>query len=275
MDGNVRKIGENMMKLQRMKRMIYECYRFKSLIYELVSRDIKVKYRRSVLGLLWTMLVPIFTMLIMTVVFSRLFRFQIENYVVYLLCGNILFSFFSEGTSSGLSSIVDNSSLIKKVYIPKCIFPISKVVSAAINLFFATLALIVVMLITGTSFYWTMLLIPIVVLYLFIFTAGIGMILSSLTIFFRDMVHLFGVVITMWMYTTPIFYPASLLQDNAPFLLKINPMYYYIHYMRQLVLEGVAPGIYDNLICLSFGIIPFLCGLYTISENQDKYILYI
>lgn len=263
------------MKLQKMKRMIYECYRFKSLVYELVSRDIKVKYRRSVLGLLWTMLVPIFTMLIMTVVFSRLFRFQIENYVVYLLCGNILFSFFSEGTSSGLSSIVDNSSLIKKVYIPKCIFPISKVVSAAINLFFATLALIVVMLITGTSFYWTMLLIPIVVLYLFIFTAGIGMILSSLTIFFRDMVHLFGVIITMWMYMTPIFYPVSLLQDNAPFLLKVNPMYYYIHYMRQLVLEGVAPGIYDNLICFSFGIIPFLCGLYTISENQDKYILYI
>lgn len=255
--------------------MIQECYRFKSLIYELVSRDIKVKYRRSVLGLLWTMLVPIFTMLIMTVVFSRLFRFEIENYVVYLLCGNILFSFFSEGTSTGLSSIVDNSSLIKKVYIPKCLFPISKVVSSVVNLFFATLALIIVMLITRTPFQWTMFFIPIIVLYLFAFTAGLGMILSSLTIFFRDIEHLFGVIITMWMYTTPIFYPASLLEENAPILLKINPMYYYIHSLRQLVLEGVLPSVQENLICLIVGIIPFLFGLYTISVNQDKYILYI
>lgn len=259
----------------KIKKMVYECCKFKSLIFELVSRDIKVKYRRSFLGLLWTMLVPIFTMLIMTVVFSRLFRFQIENYVVYLLCGNILFGFFSEGTSTGLSSIVDNSSLIKKVYIPKCLFPISKAVSSAVNLFFATIALIVVMLITRTPFHLTILLIPVIVLYLFVFTAGLGMILSSLSIFFRDMVHLFGVIITMWMYTTPIFYPASLLKDNAPILLVINPMYYYIDYMRQLVLEGVVPDFKENVICIIVGIIPFFLGLYIISENQDKYILYI
>lgn len=255
--------------------MIYECYHFKSLIYELVSRDIKVKYRRSVLGLLWTMLVPIFTMLIMTVVFSRLFRFEIENYVVYLLCGNILFGFFSEGTSTGLSSIIDNSSLIKKVYIPKCLFPISKAVSSAVNLFFATIALIIVMLVTKTPFHLAMLLIPLDIFYLFIFTAGLGMILSSLTIFFRDIMHLFGVVITIWMYTTPIFYPASLLVDNAPFLLKINPMYFYIEYLRKLVLSGAVPSLEENLVCLIMGVIPFLFGLYTINENQDKYILYI
>lgn len=264
-----------MNNLLKIKNMVKECYRFKSLIYELVVRDIKVKYRRSVLGLLWTMLVPIFTMLVMMVVFSQLFRFEIENYVVYLLCGNVLFSFFADGASSSLSAIVDNSSLIKKVYIPKCIFPFSKVVSSAINLFFAIIALLIVMLVTSTHFHITMLFIPINILYLFMFTAGLGMLLSSFTVFFRDIVHLFGVVVVLWMYATPIFYPSSLLAENYSILLKVNPMYYFINYLRLLVLEGRVPDLNYNIICLIIGIIPFLLGLYAISKNQDKYILYI
>jgi ABC-2 type transport system permease protein len=258
-----------------MIKVIKECYKFKSLIYELVLRDIKVRYRRSVLGLLWAMLVPILSMLVMNYVFSQLFRFDIENYVIYLLCGNILFTFFSEGTSSSLSSILENSSLIKKVYIPKNLFPIAKVCSSAVNLFFAVLSLMVVMLITKTPFYWTMLLIPLNIFYLFLFTMGLGMILATLTVFFRDISHMYRVIIMLLMYATPVFFPASLLAEKSQILLDINPIYHYINYLRLLVLEGKIPSLQENLICLVMGIVPVIIGLYAISKKQDQFILYI
>lgn len=254
---------------------IDEYVSFRSLMYELVNRDIKVKYRRSVLGLLWTLLVPIFTMLVMTVVFSQLFRFEIENYVVYLLCGNILFGFFSEGVSTALRSIVEGSHLLKKVYIPKTVFPTTKVMSSAINLLFSYVALFIVMIVTGTPFQLTLLLIPVLTIYIFIFTLGMGMILASITVFFRDIIHLFNVIVTLWMYATPIFYPESLLGKSYPFLLTINPMYHYIHYLRMLVLEGQVPSVSENGICFLMGIVLLFIGLASINRNQDKYILYI
>ena len=149
--------------------------KYRPLIRELVTRDLKVKYRRSFLGYVWSILNPLLMMLLQTLVFSYMFRFQIENFPLYLICGNTLFNFFNESTNMGMGSVLGNSSLIKKVYVPKFIFPISRVVSSFVNLLFSLAAIILVMLITRSPFHLTILLVWAPLVLLFLFTCGIAL----------------------------------------------------------------------------------------------------
>lgn len=249
--------------------------RYKNLLYELVSRDIKVRYRRSVLGVLWTVLNPILMMIVITIVFSQLFRFEIENFPIYFFCGNIVFSFMLTATNDALQSILGGASLLKKVYIPKYIFPVSKVLSAGVNLFFSYIAMLLVMVATGVKFHTTMLLTPVVALYVILFSIGLGLILATMMVFFRDIAHLYGVLTTAWMYLTPIFYPASLLGDKSEWFLLLNPMYHYIDYMRNITLYQTVPGIAENLTCLGISLVTLALGLLFFYKKQDKFILYI
>lgn len=248
---------------------------YKALLYELVVRDIKVRYKRSFLGLLWTIINPILTMAVMTVVFSKLFRFQIENYTTYFLVGNILFSFFTEATTNSMHSVLDNSNLIKKIYVPKYLFPLSKVMSSVVNLFFSFLALIIVMVVTKVPFKATMLLTPILLCYVVMFASGIGLILATIMVFFRDIAQLYSIITLLWMYLTPIFYPVDLLKENAPWALSFNPMYHYIEFMRKLVLDGILPSVNENLICLFISVTTLVLGVIIFYRKQDNYILYI
>lgn len=250
-------------------------FRYKDLLRELVARDIKVRYRRSVLGMLWTILNPILMMCVFTIVFSQLFQSDIENFTVYFLCGNVIWAFMTESTNNALNSIVGNQSLIKKVYIPKYLFPVSKVMSSLVNLFFAYIAMIIVMLVTRATFYPTMLLSILPVCYVMLFSIGLGMILATGMVFFRDVSQLYSVITLAWMYLTPMFYPDTLLKEVFPAALIWNPMYHYIAYLRSLVLEGVLPGLKENLICLAFSVSVFLIGIVVFYKKQDKFILYI
>ena len=164
--------------------------KYRPLIRELVTRDLKVKYRRSFLGYVWSILNPLLMMLLQTLVFSYMFRFQIENFPLYLICGNTLFNFFNESTNMGMGSVLGNSSLIKKVYVPKFIFPISRVVSSFVNLLFSLAAIILVMLITRSPFHLTILLVWAPLVLLFLFTCGIALLLSALAVYFRDLQYL-------------------------------------------------------------------------------------
>ena len=258
-----------------MSKFIDDIKKYRFLLYELVSRDIKVRYRRSVLGLLWTMLNPILMMAVMTIVFSNLFRMEIENYPVYLFTGNILFAFMTESTTNAMRSIEEGGSLIKKVYIPKYIFPISKVFAGAVNFFFSIIALFLVMLVLRVPFHWTMLLIPVDMVYLMIFSIGLGMLLASTQVFFRDIAHFYGVFTLAWTYLTPVFYPKSLLEGRADILLTINPMAHYIEYMRDIVLYARIPDLKANLICLGFSMITLLIGAISFRRKQNSFILYI
>ena len=258
-----------------MNKFITDLKKYKFLLYELVSRDIKVRYRRSVLGLLWTMLNPILMMIVMTIVFSNLFRFEIEYYPVYLFTGNILFSFMTESTTNAMNSIDEGGSLIKKVYVPKYIFPVSKVFAGFVNFFFSTLALFLVMIILRAPFHWTMLLIPVVMLFLIVFCIGLGMLLASIQVFFRDVAHFYSVITLAWMYLTPVFYPASLLEDHAKILLILNPMTHYISYMRDLVLYGNVPGLRSTLTCIGISLGMLAIGALSFKRRQDRFILYI
>ena len=188
-----------------LKGIIENGKKYKNLLFELVVRDIKIRYRRSVLGLLWTIVHPVLMMIVMTIVFSNLFRFEIENFPIYFFTANIMFTFFVESTTNGLYSVLDGSSLIKKVYIPKYMFPLSKVMSGIVNMFFSFIAMLIIMVITKVSFKETMWLTPIAVFYIALFSTGISLILSTLMVFFRDIAQLYSVITLAWNYLTPIF----------------------------------------------------------------------
>ena len=250
--------------------------RFKYYLRLLVKRDFVARYRKSILGVIWSLLNPILMMLVMTLVFSTLFRFRIDNFPVYLLSGQIIWALFHESTMLAMTSVIASEGVIKKVYVPKYIFPLSKIISSLINLIFSFAAFFVVIIVTGAPFYWTMLLFPVAFIYVFVFSLGVAMLISSLAVFFRDITYLYGVLTTLLMYLSAIFWPVSILEGN--FLSKImglNPIYQFITYFRQLVYWGTVPDLWTNVVCIGFALSSLCIGTYVFIKQQDKYILHL
>ncbi|MFD0697764.1 ABC transporter permease [Paenibacillus sp. GCM10027628] len=258
-----------------MGKYIRNFMKYNHLLWELVTRDLKIKYRRSFLGYLWSLLNPLLTMVVLNLVFSNLFKFDIPNYPIYMLTGQLMFNFFSEATNVAMSSVFSNASLIKKVYIPKYIFPLSKVLSSLVNLLFSLGAIIIMLFVTKVKITAAILLFPLPLIYIFLFSLGVGMLLSSISVFFRDILHLYGVLLTAWMYFTPIFYPVNIIPDKFKFIVDYNPLYYYIQYFRDIILYGKLPTIQLNLICLSTGCITLILGMIVFYKNQNKFILHL
>ncbi|SHK24101.1 ABC transporter permease [Tepidibacter formicigenes] len=258
-----------------MNEYIYNFKKYRPLLKELVLRDIKLKYRRSVLGILWSILNPLLMMLVLTIVFSTLFKRSIDNFPVYLLCGRIIFDFYSQSTREAMTSIVSNGILIRKVYIPKYIFPISKGISTFVNLLFSLIALFIVMIVTNVKITWAIMLIPLPLIYIFIFSIGIGLTLAAYTVFFRDIVHLYSVVLTAWMYLTPLFYPVEIIPDSFKFVIYLNPLYYIIECFREIVLYGQIISLQKHLICILISLFSIVFGIIVFKKKQDKFILYI
>lgn len=252
-----------------------ELFIYRNLLLELVKRDIKKKYRRSVLGILWSMLNPFFTMLIMTMVFSTFFKFAIDNFPVYLLTGQLIFNFYGEATNTAMVSVLENSALIKKVYVPKYIFPIARVLSSGINFLLSLPGLVLVLFITKSDIKWTMGWSIVPITYLLIFCCGIGLVLSTVAVYFRDMFHLYGVLLTALGYLTPIFYPKEIVPDRYAFLLYFNPLYHFVKMFRNLIYYRYLPGLYDHLICIAISGITLAFGISIFLNNQKKFILYI
>lgn len=248
---------------------------YRPLIRELVLRDLKIKYRRSFLGYLWSLLNPLLMMAILTLVFSYMFRFDIPNYPLYLICGQTLWAFFNESTSIAMQAIIQNGPLIRKVYIPKYIFPISRVLSSFVTMSFSLIAILIVMLFTRVPLSPTLLLTPVPLFLLLIFCMGIGMIMSAFAVYFRDTVHLYGVLTTAWMYLTPVFYPISILPNQVAILLKFNPLYHYITFFRELVLYRNIPAASVWVLCGLFSLVSFAAGILIFRKLQRNFILYI
>lgn len=249
--------------------------RYMPLVKELVVRDLKVKYRRSVLGYLWSLLNPLLMMLVMTVAFSYVFRFDIENYSLYLITGQIIYTFFNESTTMAMTSVVSNAGLIKKVYIPKYIFPISRVVSCFVNLLFSLGAVLIVMIFTQAPFHLTILLVPIPLFLLLVFCCGVGSVLAALTVFFRDVIHLYSVCTLALMYLTPIFYPINTIPEEISRWYYLNPMVHYLSYFRNLVLYGTVPSVAENLACVGISALSFAIGMFIFSKLQKRFAFYL
>ncbi|MDL2232650.1 ABC transporter permease [Ruminococcaceae bacterium OttesenSCG-928-L11] len=249
--------------------------RFQPLLWQLVKRDFITRYKRSVLGVLWSLLSPLLTMLVMTLVFSHLFRGDIPYFPVYLLGGQIIFGFFTEATNSAMGSVIGGASMIKKVYVPKYIFPVSKVLSSLVNLCFSFLAFLLVFVFTGAPWNWTFLLFPIPMLYTFVFSLGVGMFLSSVVVFFRDITYIYGIFLTALTYFTPLFYPVTILPDGVRQAMGFNPLYHFVDYFRSVTLYGTVPGLWENIVCVSFALCALFVGVGAFQSQQDKYILHL
>lgn len=245
------------------------------LLLSLVKRDFTLKYRRSFLGILWSVLNPLFMAAIITTVFNNLFRVRTEHFPVYYLTGSLMFTLMSDATSGALTSVLGASSLIKKVYIPKYIFPMEKCLFAFVNMLFSFIALLIVMLVLGVSFKPTILLFWIPMLYVLVFSTGVGMILAAVNVFFRDIGYLYGIWTVAWMYLTPVMYPQEMLPQSFRNVLVFNPMFHYIDYFRKIMMYNTVPDLATNMTCIVFSLSAFAVGLVIFKKTQRKFILYI
>lgn len=245
------------------------------VLESLVSKDFKLKYRRSILGVLWSVLNPLLMMIVLSAVFSFMFRFQIENYPLYLILGQTLFSLMNEATSAAMTSIIDAAPLLKKVRVEKMVFPLEKVVFSLVTFAISLIAVFAVMAFFQVIPTWRVVLLLLLLLMVLLFCIGLGLLLSSLAVFFRDVIHLWGVVTTAWMYATPIFYPLELLPDWMQQLMVWNPMYQYITYFRDVMMNGVTPSFETHAICIGMAIITFIVGFFVFRKTERKFILYV
>lgn len=252
---------------------VYSRYSF--LIKQLVSRDFKIKYKRSSLGMAWSFMNPLLTMMVQYVVFSTLFKSDISNYPVYLLTGIVFFSFFNEAVSLGMTSITGNAALIKKVYMPKYIYPVSRIFSSLINFAFALMPLFLVMIITRTPFRASMLLMVFDILCLLVFVIGMTLLLATAMTFFQDTQFLWGIGIMLWQYLTPIFYPETIIPEKFLPIYRLNPMYQFITFARTCVCEGISPAPEAYFYCMITAMIFLLAGVWVFKRHQNKFAMYI
>ncbi len=256
-------------------RVIDAFRRYGFLMRQLVARDFKSKYKRSVLGVLWSFLNPLITMSVQYIIFSTVFRSDIPNFPLYLLTGIVCFNFFNESAGMSLLSIVNNASLITKVYVPKYIYPLTRVMSSTINLLLAMIPLFLVMLVTRTPLRPSILLFPFGLVCLVGFSVGMAFLLSTMMTFFRDTQFLWGVVSMLWMYATPIFYPESIIPAQLMPLYKCNPLYHFIRFFRIILIQGVSPEPKAYLFCLIAAFVPLAVGAVVFKTQQDKFIFYL
>lgn len=256
-----------------MKKYIDNFLRFKPLLTELVSRDIKIKYRRSVLGVLWTILNPLCMMIILSIVFSNLYRFDVENFPLYVLSGQVVFNFFNEATTSSMTSILSNASLIKKVYVPKYLFVLARIFSSLINLMASLCALLAMMVVMRVELYWEIILSVIPLTMLFGFSLGVGLLLAALTVRFRDIMHLYAVFTTGLMYLTPVIYPMSMLSDTIKKIVMLNPLTNYLIMFRDTMFNQMMPTAESVFIGLAEMVVMLALGWWVFYKKQDGFIL--
>lgn len=254
------------------------------ILKQLVTKDFKIKYRRSFLGVAWSVLNPLLMMIVMAVVFSTIFAqgrngaVSPELYPLYLIVGNVTFSVMSESTNQALMSIIWASSLLKKVKVHRWVFPVQKVLFSLVNFGFSLIAVAIVMIWFHIVPTWHLILLPVCLFLLMLFCMGLGMMLSALTVFFRDIMHLWSVVITAWTYLTPIFWTTDFI-GQMPHVVRIimyaNPMYNYIQFMRDIFLFQTTPTFFTVGMCVAWAIVALVLGYVVFHKSEHKFILYI
>jgi ABC-type polysaccharide/polyol phosphate export permease len=258
-----------------MKTHIKNFNKYKELFIELIRQDIKLKYRNSFFGILWSMLNPLLVMIVLTIVFSTVFKVDIEYFSIYVLIGRIIYVFFAEATTFAMESIASNGSLIKKIYVPKYFFPLSKVFSTFITTAVTMIPLFIMVAFSGIPFHWSNFFIVLPLIYLLFVSIGAGLLLSAACVFFKDIRHFYSVLLLVVMYLTPIFYPASIIPNKYLVFIYANPLYYIVEMFRDVVMYGVLPSIIDNVILIFYSAFLVIIGLYTFKKVQDKFIYYI
>ena len=246
-------------------------FRYRDLIAQLVSRSIKTRYKRSFLGVAWTMLNPLLSMLVLTLVFSGIFRYPMQNYALYVLSGLLLWNFFSQTTTAAMGDLIWSGGLISRIFIPKSVFAVAAVGTGMVNIALALIPYLLISLFTGGEITAAVLLLPVPVLLTALFALGVGLAVSSLAIYFPDIVPMYEVLLTAWMYLTPAIYPIELVPENIQPVIRLNPMYTFIRLFRVVLYEGRLP---DGTLILQgavIGLLGLLAGWVLFNRNAREY----
>ena len=249
---------------------IREIRRYKHLLLQLIRRDILARYKRSVLGVAWTMLNPLGMMIVLSVVFSHVFS-GVASYPAYILSGLIAWNFFAQSTNASMSGLVWGGSLIQRIYIPRTSFGVSAIGTALVNFILSIVPLILVMLVTRTAIQWTIIFLPVAILLLACFALGVGLILSTMAVYFPDVAEMYQIILLAWMYITPIIYPEEILGPNLHWLFEINPMYYLVRLFRIPLLDGRIPTIEQILPAALCGLGVLVIGWIFFTAKSDEF----
>ena len=258
-----------------MKKYVDNFLQYRFLLSELVKKGIKLKYRRSYLGIVWSMLEPLLTMIVLTIVFGTLYGNTDRTFPVYILTGRLLYSFFSQATKAALKSIRQNSAMIKKVYVPKYLYPLSSVLFNYVIFLISLIVLAIVSIVLGVKPTVYLIQAPIALILILIMSYGVGMILATIGVFFRDMEYLWSVALMLIMYTCAIFYyPSKLLKSGWAWILKFNPLYCTIQIFRSAIFGEPMYAPYV-IYAAAFSVVITIIGLVCFKKKQDNFILYI
>lgn len=245
------------------------------LFEELVKRDFKKKYKRTILGVFWSLLSPLLMLLVMSLVFTNFFGRRTPHYTIYLFAGNLVFSYFKEATNGGMSSLLANAAIFTKVNVPKYLFLLSKNVSSLINFGLTLIIFLIFVALDGIAFTWRFILLIYPIGCLVIFNIGVGFILSALFVFYRDIQYLYDIFTMLLMYLSAIFYTVDTFPQGVQKFFYINPIYVYITYFRKIVIDGIIPNITIHLLCLFYSISAFMIGSWYYKKYNYKFLYYV
>ena len=250
-------------------------YRHRALIWALALKELKLRYKRSVLGFLWALLNPALMMVVLTIVFSTILRFNIPHYAIFLLSVLLPWTFFSQSIAYGVECIVSNGELIKKVAVPKLVFPVAAVVSNIINLLLSLIPMALVVLVLGHPFYATWLFLPVPMLALILFTLGVTCFCAAANVFYRDVAHIIQVVLSAWFYFTPIIYALDFVPPRMQWLFKLNPIIYVMNGFRLAVYYGRLPRLQSVVASFVCGFVALVIGFAFFRKYQDEFVYYV
>lgn len=245
------------------------------LFEELVKRDFKKKYKRTILGMAWSILSPLFTLLIMRLVFTQFFGRNMEHYTIYLFCGNLVFAYFSDATSQGMTSLVGNSGIFTKVNVPKYLFLFSKNVQTLINFGLTLCVFFAFCVLDGITFTWKFISLLYPIGCLVLFNIGMGLILSGLFVFFRDIQYLWSVFTQLLMYLSAIFYTIDQYSYQVQCLFLLNPVYLFIRYFRKIVIEATVPTVWFHLLMAADVLIVLGIGCWMYKKYNHRFLYYV
>lgn len=245
------------------------------LFEELVKRDFKSKYKRTTLGIAWSMLAPLLQLVVMALVFTKFFGRNTPHYIIYLFSGNLLFTYFSEATNQGMVALEHNAHIFSKVNVPKYIFLLSKNVASLINFGLTMVIYFIFVIVDGIGLHWRFLTLIYPVLCLVTFNVGIGLVLSALHVFFKDISYLYSILTTLLLYMSAVFYTLDVFSPTVQNLFYLNPVYNYIHYFRSVVIDGVIPNLWQHGLCLFYAVAALGAGMGMYHKYNYKFLYYI
>lgn len=255
--------------------MIQKIKKYQFLFEELVKRDFKKKYKRTVLGMVWSVLSPLLTLLVMRMVFTQFFGENTPHYTTYLFCGNLIFSCFNEGTGQGMTSLLDNADIFSKVNVPKYLFLMSKNVQTLINFGLTLCVFFAFCILDHVTFTWKFICLLYPIMMLLLFNIGVGLVLSALFVFFRDIQYLWGVFTMLLMYMSAIFYTIDGYSYTVQCIFLLNPVYLFIRYFRKIVIEATIPTVWFHLLMLADVIIVLGLGCWMYKKYNHKFLYYV